>query len=86
MIKLDADNGSTAGYTRVVNGSTRSGPNPARTRKCKPEPESNLKLYMSPKNYLQIFVQFNAKFCSILLLFTLLYGLQPCNTKLVYVE
>ena len=31
-------------YAIVVNGPTRSGPNPARTRKCKPEPENNLKL------------------------------------------
>ena len=29
-------------HVRVVNGPIRSGPNPARTRKCKPEPENNL--------------------------------------------
>ena len=29
---------------RVVNGPTRSGPNPARTRKCKPEPSPNPKI------------------------------------------
>ena len=29
---------------RVVNELTRSGPNPAKTRKCKPEPENNLGL------------------------------------------
>ena len=53
------------------------------------EPENNLKLQMSlisSNNCLRIFVQFNAKFCSILLLFTLLYGLQLCNTKLVYIK
>ena len=48
-------------YHRVVNGPTRSGPNPARTRKCKAEPENNLKLQMSPKKPEQLFTNF----CSI---------------------
>ena len=79
--------------SRVVNGPTRSSPNPARTRKCKPEPGPNPKIIKnckwarkSPNNCLQISNQFNAKFCSILLLETLLYGLQLWNTKLVYIE
>ena len=37
-------------HTRVVNGPTSSGPNPARTRKCKPKPETNLKPKSCPKN------------------------------------
>ena len=31
-------------HSRVVNGPTRSSPNPARTRKCKPEPGPNPKI------------------------------------------
>ena len=67
----------------------------ARARKCKPEPGPNPKIIQNckwarknPNNCLQTFVQFtgNAKCCSILLLLTLLYGLQLCNTKLVYIE
>ena len=47
--------------TRVVNGPTRSGPNLAQTRKCKSEPENDLKLQMSPKKNEQLY----ANFCSI---------------------
>ena len=61
--------------TRPENAS----PNPKLIYNCKSAGKN-------PNNCLQIFVQFNAKFCSILLLFTLLYGLQACNTKLVYAE
>ena len=36
-------------YVRVVNGPTNSGPNPARIRKYKPEPKTNLKSKSCPK-------------------------------------
>ena len=38
---------------RVVNGPTSSGPNPARTRKYKPEPRPNPKLIWSPNHTLK---------------------------------
>ena len=57
-------------YPRVVNGPTRSGPNPARTQKCKPEPENNLKLKMSPKKPELLFINFCSISCKILFNFT----------------